>query len=52
MNPSLKNDETSGNIELLQQYPVVAADALLKVGTVVISAVSSFEDQLSQTDTS
>jgi hypothetical protein len=27
------NDETNGNIEFLQPYPVVAADALLEIGT-------------------
>jgi hypothetical protein len=33
-----QNDETSGNIEFLQQYPVVAADAALHIGTAVIPA--------------
>jgi hypothetical protein len=32
-------DETKGNIEFLQPYPVVAADALLEIDTAVISAV-------------
>jgi hypothetical protein len=31
-----QNDETNGNIEFLQPYPVVAADALLEIGTAVI----------------
>jgi hypothetical protein len=46
-----QNDETNGNIEFLQPYPVVAADALLEIGTVVISAVSSLDEHLSQTNT-
>jgi hypothetical protein len=32
-------DKTNGNIEFLQPYPVVAADALLEIGTAVISSV-------------
>jgi hypothetical protein len=31
-----QNDETNGSIEFLQPYPVVAADALLEIGTAVI----------------
>jgi hypothetical protein len=31
-----QNDETNGNIEFLQPYPVVAADALFEIGTAVI----------------
>jgi hypothetical protein len=42
-----KNDETNGNIEFLQPYPVVAADALLEIGTAVISAVLSLDEYLS-----
>jgi hypothetical protein len=34
-----KNDETTGNIEFLQPHHVVAADALLEIGTAIISAV-------------
>jgi hypothetical protein len=34
-----QNDETIGNIEFLQPYPVVAADALLEIGRNIISAV-------------
>jgi hypothetical protein len=34
-----QNDETNRNIEFLQPYPAVAADVLLEIGTVVISAV-------------
>jgi hypothetical protein len=30
-----KKKETSGNIEFLQPYPDVAADALLEIGTAV-----------------
>jgi hypothetical protein len=42
MNPiQSQNDETNSNIEFLQSYPVVAADALLEIGTAVISAVLS-----------
>jgi hypothetical protein len=47
-----RNDETFGNIEFLQPYPVVAADALLEIGTAVISAVLSLDEHLSQTNTS
>jgi hypothetical protein len=28
-----QNDETNGNIEFLQPYSVIAADALLEIGT-------------------
>jgi hypothetical protein len=34
-----KEDETKGNIEFLQPYPVVAIDSLLEIGTAVIPAV-------------
>jgi hypothetical protein len=34
-----QNDETNGNIEFLKPYPVIADDALLEIGTAVISAV-------------
>jgi hypothetical protein len=47
-----QNDETNGNIEFLQPYPIVAADALLEIGTAVISAVLSLDEHLSQTNTS
>jgi hypothetical protein len=47
-----QNDETDGNIEFLQPYPAVAADALLEVGAAVISAVLSLDEHLSQTNTS
>jgi hypothetical protein len=46
-----QNDETNGNIEFLQPYPVVAAEALLEIGTAVISAVLSLDEHLSQTNT-
>jgi hypothetical protein len=36
----------------LQPYPVVAADALLEIGTAVISAVFSLDEHLSQTNNS
>jgi hypothetical protein len=48
MNPSRTNDETNDNIEFLQPYPVVAADALLEITTAVISAVLSLDEYLSQ----
>jgi hypothetical protein len=31
--PSCKNYKTNGNAELLQPYPIAAADALLEIGT-------------------
>jgi hypothetical protein len=34
-----KNDYANANIEFLHPYPVDAADALLEIGTAVISAV-------------
>jgi hypothetical protein len=48
MNPlQAQNDQTNDNIEFLQPYPVVAADALLEIGTTVISAVLSLDVHLS-----
>jgi hypothetical protein len=47
-----QNDETNHNIEFLQPCPGVAADALLEIGSAVISAVVSLDEHLSQTDTS
>jgi hypothetical protein len=44
----IQNDETDVNIEFLQPYPVVAADALLEIGTATISAVLSLDERLSQ----
>jgi hypothetical protein len=44
-----QNDETNDNIKYLQSYLVVAADALLEIGTAHISAVLSLYDHLSQT---
>jgi hypothetical protein len=41
--------KTNGNIEFLQPYPVVAADALFQIVTTVISAVLSLHERLSQT---
>jgi hypothetical protein len=46
-----QNDETSGNTEFLQTYPVVTVDALHEIGTAVISAFPSLDEHLSQTDT-
>jgi hypothetical protein len=46
------NDETNGNIEFLQPYPVVAADALLEIGTAAITAVLSLHEHLSKANTS
>jgi hypothetical protein len=43
-----QNDETNGSVEFLQPYPMVAADALLEEGTVVISAVLPLGEHLSQ----
>jgi hypothetical protein len=45
-----QNDETNGSIEFLQPYPVVAAETMLEIGTAVISAVLSLDEQLSQTN--
>jgi hypothetical protein len=36
-----ENNETNGNIEFLQPYPVAAADTLHEIGTAVISAALS-----------
>jgi hypothetical protein len=44
--------KTTKQIALLQPYPVVTADALLEIGTAVISAVLSLDEHLSQTNTS
>jgi hypothetical protein len=44
--------ETSSSTEFLQPYPGVAADALLEIGTAVISVVLLLDDYLSQTNTS
>jgi hypothetical protein len=48
----IKNHETNGNIEFLQPYPVVAADALVEIGTAVISAVLSLDERLLETNSS
>jgi hypothetical protein len=47
-----QNDETNANIEFLHQYPVVAVDALLDIGTVVVLAGLWLDEQLSQTNAS
>jgi hypothetical protein len=47
-----QNDETNDSIKFLLPHPIVAADALLAIGTAVISAVLSLDEHLSQTDTS
>jgi hypothetical protein len=47
-----QNDEINGNIEFLQPYSVFAVDALLEIGTALISAVLSLDEHLSQTNTS
>jgi hypothetical protein len=44
-----QNDETRGSTEFLQPYPILTDDALLEIGTVVISAVLSLDEHLSQT---
>jgi hypothetical protein len=41
MNPF--THETNDNVEFLQPYPVVAANAMLETGTTLISAVLSFD---------
>jgi hypothetical protein len=41
-------DETNSNIEFLQPHSVVAADALIEIGTAVIPAVFSLDEHLSQ----
>jgi hypothetical protein len=46
-----QNNEPSGSIIFLQPYPIVAADALLKIVMAVISAVLSLYEHLSQTNT-
>jgi hypothetical protein len=46
-----QNDGTNSNIEFWQPYPIVAADALLEIGTTVISAVLSLSKHLSHTNT-
>jgi hypothetical protein len=38
-----KNDETIDSVEFLQPYCVVAADALIEIGTAVISSVLSLD---------
>jgi hypothetical protein len=50
MNPFMH--KTMNQWKFLQLYPIVAADALLEIGTAVISAVLSLDDHLSQTNTS
>jgi hypothetical protein len=50
LTPSRTKRRTNGNTEFLQPYSVVAADALLEIGTAVISAVLSADEHLSQTD--
>jgi hypothetical protein len=39
-----RNDETGGNIELLQPYHVIVAYALLEIDYAVISGVLSFDE--------
>jgi hypothetical protein len=41
-----QNDETNGNVEFLQPYPVFAADVLLEIGMTVISAILSLVEHL------
>jgi hypothetical protein len=43
-----QNDETNGNIEFLQPYPIVTANALLEISTAIISDVSSAQLHLSK----
>jgi hypothetical protein len=47
-----KTTETNGSIEFLHPYPVIVADALLEIGTAVVSAVSSLDEHLSETNIS
>jgi hypothetical protein len=49
LTPSRTKDEIDSSIELLQPYPIVAADALLEIiSTVVISALLLVDKRLSQ----
>jgi hypothetical protein len=45
-----KKDETSGATEFLRPYPAAAADALLEIGTAMVTAALSLDERLSQTD--
>jgi hypothetical protein len=47
-----QNYQTNSSIELLYQCTIVAADALLQIGTALIWAVLSLDVHLSQTDAS
>jgi hypothetical protein len=45
MNPfTQKKRQKIGNIEFLQPYTVIVADALLEIGTTVISSVLSLDE--------
>jgi hypothetical protein len=44
-----QNNTANSNIEFLQLYPAVAADALLAVGMALISAALSLNEHLSWT---
>jgi hypothetical protein len=48
----VQNKETDGNIEFLQPYPAATADALLGIGTAVISADLSLSEHLLHASTS
>lgn len=44
-----QDDETDSNIEFLQPYPIVVADALLEICTALVSSALSLKELLSQT---
>jgi hypothetical protein len=49
MNPfTQRNIETVESTELLQQYSIVEADALIEIGIAVISVAFSLDEYLSQ----
>jgi hypothetical protein len=47
--PKPKTTKTSGNIEFLQTYPVVAVNALLEIGTYVIQLFCRSKEHLLET---
>jgi hypothetical protein len=51
MNTSRTKRQANGNLELLQTYPVFAADELLEIGTAINSEVLSLDVRLSHTQT-
>lgn len=47
-----KMDETNGNTELLQPYPITATDALLQICAAIFSVVLSITGQQGDLDSS